>query len=50
MNTTERETQIAKLKMLQMINTYLSVGILVMLFCIFYGVGWTISQIIQYLT
>ncbi len=50
MNTTEREIQLAKLKTLQMINTYLSAGILAMIGGVLYGVGWAIAQIIQYLT
>ena len=47
MNNTDRETQLAKLKMIQMINTYLSVGIFAMLAAGTYGIGWLIAQLVQ---
>ncbi len=49
MNTTEREIQLQKLKALQMINTYLSAGIIAMIGGVLYGVGWAVSQLLQYL-
>jgi hypothetical protein len=46
MNQQERDLQLAKLKMIQMINTYLSVGLLAMIAGGTYLIGWGIAQVI----